>query len=182
LPTGGRVFGACALTDWVKVLYIKFLTLSINRAALTPHPTARLAGAGFVDDARIALTPPTRPRAFSAPTDVSVGRSIRSGAVHAPLMSPPFLCGTTPETIPADTPYLSADPGLVELWRREFAQESGAAFRVGIAWQGSVKNLNDRSRAFRLACFAPVARVQGVSTWARGWTSAPARSWTPPRS
>src|SRR5262249_19775821 len=82
--------------------------------------------------------------------------------VHASLLSLPLLCGTTPETVPADTPYLTADPGLAEFWRRELAKEPGARVRVGTAWQGSKLYTNDRSRSFLLSCFAPLARVPGV--------------------
>src|SRR5690606_35881226 len=38
--------------------------------------------------------------------------------VHAPLMSLPRIFKTTLETIPADVPYLAADPVLVDQWRK----------------------------------------------------------------
>jgi tetratricopeptide (TPR) repeat protein len=46
---------------------------------------------------------------------------------HAPLMGLPAVFRTTPETVPAEVPYLFADPALVEHWRREltFAGASG---------------------------------------------------------
>jgi tetratricopeptide (TPR) repeat protein len=79
---------------------------------------------------------------------------------HAPLLSLPRLLGTTLDTIPANIPYLHADPGLVALWRDELA--SGAGFKVGIAWQGSTKYRADRWRSMPLAQFEPLARVPGV--------------------
>src|SRR5204863_5848868 len=57
--------------------------------------------------------------------------------VHAPLLSLPRALGTTLATIPAETPYLSADPLRSEAWRRrldaDVPRRSGA-LRVGLAW------------------------------------------------
>jgi tetratricopeptide (TPR) repeat protein len=80
--------------------------------------------------------------------------------VHAPLLNLPFLLQTTLETVPADVPYLFADPALVERWRLELAPVRG--FRVGIAWQGNPAHLWDRQRSVPLAAFEPLARVPGV--------------------
>jgi tetratricopeptide (TPR) repeat protein len=80
--------------------------------------------------------------------------------VQAPLMSLPRILGTTVETIPAPIPYLSADPVLVDNWRRELALEEG--FRVGIAWQGNPRYPSDRQRSLPLRSFEPLARVPGV--------------------
>jgi tetratricopeptide (TPR) repeat protein len=79
--------------------------------------------------------------------------------VWAPLLSVPGIVGTTLETIPAQVPYLSADPTLVEHWRRELAPVRG--FRVGIAWQGSRRHVRDRHRSVPLASFEPLARIEG---------------------
>src|SRR5205085_6398198 len=80
--------------------------------------------------------------------------------VQAALLSLPGLLGTTLETVPADVPYLSADPDLVAAWRRELGGE--AAFKVGIAWQGSPTFAGDRLRSVPLRHFAPLACVEGV--------------------
>jgi tetratricopeptide (TPR) repeat protein len=79
---------------------------------------------------------------------------------HAPLLSLPGIFHTTPETVPADVPYLFADPDLVERWRRELP--AGRDFRVGIAWQGNPRFKADRQRSIPLAQFEPLARVEGV--------------------
>ncbi len=80
--------------------------------------------------------------------------------VQAALLSLPGLLGTTLETVPRNVPYLSADPDLVAGWRRELGGE--AAFKVGIAWQGSATFAGDRLRSAQLRHFAPLARVEGV--------------------
>ena len=80
--------------------------------------------------------------------------------VFAPLMSLPWLFETTLATVPIPIPYLFADPQLVESWRAELDATPG--FKVGIAWQGNRKHLNDRNRSVPLAAFAPLALVHGV--------------------
>jgi tetratricopeptide (TPR) repeat protein len=97
---------------------------------------------------------------------------------HAALLSLPRLLGTTLATVPANVPYLSADAELAERWRRELAAVRG--FKVGVVWQGSMKNGADGRRSFPLASLAPLAAVPGVelfslqkgrgpSSWPRSW-------------
>ncbi len=81
--------------------------------------------------------------------------------VYAPLLSLPARLGTTLATVPADVPYLHADPALVERWRREL--EGIPGFKVGIVWQGNPDNRADRYRSIPLRHFAALARVPGVS-------------------
>ena len=80
--------------------------------------------------------------------------------VQAPLLSLPGLLQTTLETVPADVPYLSADPVLVERWGEELRGLDG--FKVGIAWQGSSKYAGDKHRSIPLRHFEPLARLPGV--------------------
>jgi tetratricopeptide (TPR) repeat protein len=90
--------------------------------------------------------------------------------IQAPLMSLPSIFGTTLETIPAEVPYLHADPAQVERWRPvldgalDRASEMGGErpFRIGIAWQGSRENAADRWRSFPLEQLAPLAGLPGV--------------------
>jgi tetratricopeptide (TPR) repeat protein len=91
---------------------------------------------------------------------VAWGAPIPACDVWTPLMSIPAALATILETIPADIPYIHADAGLVEHWRRELAAVSG--FRVGIAWQGSPRHAWDRHRSVPLSAFAPLAAVPGV--------------------
>jgi len=90
--------------------------------------------------------------------------------MQAPLLSLPGILGTTLETIPADVPYLSADPARVAFWRDQLAGREG--FKIGIAWQGRTTYRDDSLRSIRLAHFAPLATAgvelislqQGVGT------------------
>jgi hypothetical protein len=80
--------------------------------------------------------------------------------VHAHLMSLPGLFGTTLTSVPADVPYLAADPDRVAHWRRELGSVAG--FRIGIAWQGSPRHRRDRFRSIPLCQFASLADIAGV--------------------
>ncbi|HJT78306.1 MAG TPA: DUF6165 family protein [Gemmataceae bacterium] len=94
--------------------------------------------------------------------DALIGHSASPPAfdVYVPLVSLPGLLGTTLSNIPAEVPYLFADPDLVAHWRRELAPVSG--FRVGIAWQGSPQHPWDRHRSIPLNLFEPLARIPGI--------------------
>jgi Flp pilus assembly protein TadD len=55
---------------------------------------------------------------------------------HCPLMSLPRLCGTTLDTIPANGPYLAAEPAARQSWHRRLRAD-GTGLRVGLAWAGN---------------------------------------------
>jgi Flp pilus assembly protein TadD len=91
---------------------------------------------------------------------VPLGCPLPDFDVHAPLLSIPRLLRTTPATVPAAVPYLSADEQLLQHWGRQLKPVQ--AFKVGIAWQGSPTYRKDRDRSVPLAHFAALARVPGV--------------------
>ena len=110
--------------------------------------------------------------------------------VHCPLLSPPRLFDTRLDTVPAAVPYLEAEAGRVESWRR---LRTDGAFLVGIAWQGNPKYRGDRHRSIPLKHFEGLARLPGMhwsafrrasgaSSWwsggRRGECSTSARNWT----
>ena len=80
--------------------------------------------------------------------------------VQAPLLSLPGIFHTTLESIPATIPYLFANLGRVERWRRELCGTAG--LKIGIAWQGSPKNGKNRDRSIPVGCFEPLARCSRV--------------------
>jgi TPR repeat/Glycosyltransferase family 9 (heptosyltransferase) len=80
--------------------------------------------------------------------------------VQAPLMSLPGIFGTDAASVPADDPYLSADPDSVDAWAEDLALSDDLC--VGIAWQGNPEYIRDHLRSFRLDRFEPVARRPGV--------------------
>jgi tetratricopeptide (TPR) repeat protein len=81
------------------------------------------------------------------------------------LMSLPHAVGTTLETIPGTTPYLSADPADVARWRERLAGFDG--LRIGVCWAGEgARNLSkivkDRRRSITLGALARLGDVPGV--------------------
>jgi Flp pilus assembly protein TadD len=67
---------------------------------------------------------------------IASGDPLPAFDLHSPLMSLPGVVGTTLETIPANVPYLSAEPALMPQWRQRL-ESLPAAPKVGICWRGS---------------------------------------------
>ncbi len=91
---------------------------------------------------------------------VARGAPVPEADVQAPLMSLPWLLGITLKTLPAEVPYLFADPDLVEKWRCEL--EGPPSLKVGIAWQGNPLYSGDSMRSIPLRHFAALAQLPGV--------------------
>lgn len=111
----------------------------------------------------VECQPPLAGLLASAPgVDVVVpyGSVLPEFDAHLPLQSLPRVLGTRPETIPAETPYLKADPALVERWRARMGAEG--RFRVGLCWAGNPRQANDRNRSMPGAEFARLAGIAGV--------------------
>lgn len=83
--------------------------------------------------------------------------------VYSPLLSLPGILGTTLETIPAEIPYLFADPELVQAWKQKL--NGTAKFKVGIVWQGSKYSKGGRGRTIALQHFAPLGKVPGIQLY-----------------
>ena len=80
--------------------------------------------------------------------------------VQIPLLSLPRVFQTDLSNIPAEVPYLSADPALVEKWRERLRPIEG--FRIGINWQGRQGVGFWRQRDLPLEQFAALAAIPGV--------------------
>ena len=76
-----------------------------------------------------------------------------------PLLSVPGMLGITPDTVPADVPYLAAEPARVEAWRARL----GTGFKIGINWSsGHSDKPHFTRRDIPLAEFAGLAALPGV--------------------
>ena len=80
--------------------------------------------------------------------------------VHVPLLSLPLIFGTDIDTVPAEIPYIKADPELVTTWRERLGAHSGIS--VGLVWQGNPEHPNDRRRSIRLEALRPLLDCSGV--------------------
>jgi hypothetical protein len=76
----------------------------------------------------------------------------------APLMSTPRLLHLTPNAVPAQAPYLAAEPDRAARWAEKLKRQGDEkALKVGIVWQGSTAG-----SAASLAALAPLADIAGV--------------------
>jgi len=113
---------------------------------------AERSGARIVLDVQGSLT-----GLFPGWSVIAQGDTLPPVDVQYPLMSLPSLF----DTIPADVPYLTADPAKVAVWRLRLDALPG--LKVGLVWAGDPRLGNtallDRRRSMRLAQFAPLAAV-----------------------
>jgi tetratricopeptide (TPR) repeat protein len=98
---------------------------------------------------------------------VARGEPLPAFDVQCPLLSLPLIHGTTLDTIPADIPYLSAEPAEIDRWRERLSGLPG--LRVGLVWAGGARPrlpwfaAMDKRRSVPLAELAPLGAVSGVS-------------------
>src|SRR5262249_40850431 len=70
-----------------------------------------------------------------------------------PLASLPLAFGTTLESIPASTPYLSSPP-LPHSWHERLG--AGDKPRIGVVWSGNASHVNDRNRSIAVQLLRPL--------------------------
>jgi tetratricopeptide (TPR) repeat protein len=87
-------------------------------------------------------------------TVLAPGEPLPAFDVHCPVGSLPLALRTEPATIPAEIPYLAADPARVDKWRARL--DRVAPPRAALAWSGRAAHLNDRNRSIALSQLAPL--------------------------
>jgi tetratricopeptide (TPR) repeat protein len=134
---------------------------------------SRYAALATKAGARVILEAP-KPllRLFSTlkgnPSLIQEGDTIPDHDLQLAAMSLPLAFGTTVESIPAEVPYLNADPLAANLWRDRLRDIQGK--KIGLVWAGSARTgLNppvlaaDQRRSIPLAKLAPLAAVSGCA-------------------
>ncbi|OGT98218.1 MAG: hypothetical protein A2X80_06595 [Geobacteraceae bacterium GWB2_52_12] len=91
---------------------------------------------------------------------VAAGEPLPLFDCHLPMMSLPLVFQTTLETVPAQIPYLAAEPGDFQDWQQRVGSDK--AFRVGLVWYAKQSQVLNRKRSCRLEMFAPLFSVPGV--------------------
>ncbi len=89
--------------------------------------------------------------------------------LQASLLSLPRIIGTTPDTIPAKIPYLTADPQKISQWRTRLRADSplsslSSPFTVGLVWAGRPEHRFDHRRSIPLQTFAPIFQSFATSS------------------
>jgi hypothetical protein len=112
----------------------------------------------------IACPPPLKPLLETLPgTDAVItnGEAFSDHDYWTFPLSLPGLCGTTLDSIPAQLPYLSADPARIQSWRPRLPS---SGLRVGLVWKGSAGHKNDKHRSLPgLEALAPLWSIPGIS-------------------
>jgi tetratricopeptide (TPR) repeat protein/glycosyltransferase involved in cell wall biosynthesis len=91
---------------------------------------------------------------------VFYGDELPSGVdLHCPLLSLPQIFETGIDTVPADVPYLHAEPERVAAWRERLPKDG---FKIGIAWQGKPGIKIDKGRSLPVSFFEAIARIPNV--------------------
>jgi tetratricopeptide (TPR) repeat protein len=91
---------------------------------------------------------------------ISRGEAVPPFDLHCPLASLPLALKTELSNVPAEIPYLRADPDRVARWRERL--EKAPAPRVAIAWSGRADHVNDRNRSIALAQLEPLLSAPGM--------------------
>jgi len=78
--------------------------------------------------------------------------------VHCPIMDLPLALGTTLETVPADIPYLSADPTKL----KQFDAALGPGPRIGLVWSSHGMNIRGRPRNLPPRLLEPLLDLTGT--------------------
>ena len=108
--------------------------------------------------------------------------------LHCPVLSLPRAFRTGLDDIPAQIPYLTADPADVERWRNRLPADG--RLRVGLVWSGDPRphnpraNAVDRRRSLTLNDLAPLGAIagaaEGIAFFSLQKGSAAAQAKTPP--
>lgn len=98
-----------------------------------------------------------------AMTIVERGAPLPACDLQCPIMSLPHAFKTTAADIPADIPYLAADPAAAARWAERLGpRKPDERLRVGFIWAGSATFEKDALRSPRLAALRPVLDTPGV--------------------
>jgi hypothetical protein len=76
------------------------------------------------------------------------------------LLSLPLAFGTELATIPANVPYLHAEPAEVRAWSQRL---QGEGLRIGLVWSGNPKHLRNPQRSIALRRLVPLLQVKGAT-------------------
>lgn len=80
---------------------------------------------------------------------------------HVHLLDLPGIFETTLNSIPADIPYITPDPILVDRWASALNADNG--FKIGIVWAGNPNHSRDRNRSCSLADFTKLTEIPDLS-------------------
>jgi Flp pilus assembly protein TadD len=110
---------------------------------------------------------------------VARGQPLPAFDLHCPLLSLPWVFGTTLASVPKEVPYLHPDAKDAGKWQHRLAGHSPFV-KVGLGWAGNPRNKTDRNRSITLARLAPLGQMPGVKAFSLQKGAAAAEAKTPP--
>jgi hypothetical protein len=120
-------------------------------------PLLRARGARVVLEVQPPLVPLMRDLADVV---IAAGDAVPDYDFRCPLLSLPLAIGTGLATIPADIPYLRADPARRAAWAERLGPRE--RLRVGVAWSGAADHPEDAIRSIPAATFLPPLAATGA--------------------
>ena len=127
--------------------FVRFMPLAAQRAAR------------IVLEVQPQLVPILAPAALEwRVTLIAQGAPRPQADLQCPLLSLPLALGTTMDTIPARTPYLSVPPNYRRKWRGSIGGH--AKRKIGLAWSGRVQQ--QENRTMPLAELEPLFALNGI--------------------
>ncbi|WP_345811278.1 tetratricopeptide repeat protein [Paraburkholderia sp. PREW-6R] len=122
-------------------------------------PIAAQRAARVVLEVQPQLLPLLAPAAQSwRVTLIAQGAPRPAADLHCPLVSLPLVLGTSVDTIPARTPYLSVPPAYGRKWRGSLGGQ--AKRKIGVAWSGRIQQ--NETRSMPLAALDPLFAIEGI--------------------
>ncbi|MBF0422668.1 MAG: tetratricopeptide repeat protein [Magnetococcales bacterium] len=131
----------------------------------------------------VVLCPPPLYRLFSRMASIDLlvrhGDSVPPCDCQIPLMSLAGLLGTTPDTIPAQGPYLQVEKGPGQ--EKMFLPAEFPGLKVGLVWRGSRHFKNDHIRSMPVSMVGQLLTLEGclfvslqkeMTTEERAWMAA----------
>jgi Flp pilus assembly protein TadD len=101
---------------------------------------------------------------------------------HASLLSLPHCLGTTLETIPTSSQYLTAEADLTAIWTKRLSGYTN--LKVGLIWAGNPEFKADRLRSPGLKAFRSLCNLPGITLFAlqkgAGRNDLKDADWLPP--
>lgn len=82
---------------------------------------------------------------------------------QVPLLSIPYIAGTTASSVPANVPYLSASETKTARWR---SRMDPRRLNIGVTWAGNPDRQDDHMRSCPATALAPIFAVAGVRFFA----------------
>ncbi|MBM4146324.1 MAG: tetratricopeptide repeat protein [Nitrospira sp.] len=89
---------------------------------------------------------------------ISHGETLPGFDIHCSLMRLPIIFDTALENIPANIPYMTANPALVEKWRNRILHDD-SKLKIGLVWAG----ISMPRKYCSLEAFAPFAQLKDIT-------------------